>query len=68
MVIDKNKLIKVDDCDIVNGEFVVPDGVTAIAEGLFLDCKLLVSIVIPESVNSIGNVAFDICESLKNYV
>lgn len=31
MVIDKNKLIKVDDCDIVNGEFVVPDGVTAIA-------------------------------------
>lgn len=45
---------------------VIPEGVTAIMEYAFLNCKYLTSITIPESVTSLGNYCFQGCESLAS--
>lgn len=44
----------------------VPDGVTAIADRAFGDCRNLTSITLPVSVTSIGALAFAGCEGLKD--
>ena len=49
----------------LEGEFVVPDGVKSIAEGAFMYCSKLTSVVVPEGVVSIGDSAFDYCEKVK---
>ena len=51
--------------DIVNGSFVIPDGVTEIGNMAFSGCTSLESIIIPESVTEIGIEAFYGCSSLK---
>ena len=50
----------------VKGDFVIPYGVTGIANKAFSSCKDLKSLTIPGSVTSIGQSAFYDCTSLKN--
>lgn len=45
---------------------VIPQGVTAIEDWAFANCKSLQSIVIPEGVTSIGFGAFSGCENLQS--
>lgn len=46
--------------------YTIPDGVTEIGSGAFLDCTSLVSITIPNSVTKIGSDAFAGCSSLTS--
>ena len=68
MEIVNNVLVKVNDEDIKDGTFIIPDGVTSIGECAFRDCCLLKTITIPESVTSIGRGAFYNCYALKTIV
>jgi len=49
-----------------DSELVVPDGVFSIADGAFWGCKRITSVILPESVKSIGKDAFKDCINLKN--
>ncbi len=64
MVIENGILVRVQNSDIIGGEFEVPEGVTEIGEGAFLECSSLTEITIPESVTEIGRDAFYRCSSL----
>ena len=64
MKIRNNVLVMVADNDIVDGKFVVPEGVTGIGNDAFCGCKSLTEIHIPDRVTSIGDYAFYGCESL----
>jgi hypothetical protein len=44
----------------------IPDSVTSIAEGAFVECANLTSLTIPDSVTNIGNEAFQGCSSLAS--
>ena len=44
----------------------IPEGVTSIGNGAFLNCSSLTSITIPEGVTSIGDNAFEYCSSLTS--
>lgn len=48
-----------------DGMFDVPEGVTEIAEGAFMDCQSLSAISLPSTLTKIGNYAFKHCESLQ---
>lgn len=48
-----------------DGCYTLPDGVTAVADRAFSNCKGLLGIVFPESVISIGVFPFDNCKNLK---
>ena len=61
MVIVNNILIDGTQCE---GDVVIPDGVTGIADGAFADCTGLTSVTIPEGVVSIGKRAFAGCTGL----
>ncbi len=52
----------------VNGNVVIPDGVTNIAQKAFCNCGGLTSVTIPDSVKAIGNLAFSDCGGLTNVV
>ncbi|MCQ2234020.1 MAG: leucine-rich repeat domain-containing protein [Paludibacteraceae bacterium] len=52
--------------DYIEGEFVIPEGYTAIDEYAFFNCDSMTSIHIPDSVTSIGNYAFRLCSSLTS--
>ena len=49
----------------LEGEFTIPEGVTAIAPLAFKNCSQLESIVIPNSVRHIGHHAFEGCTAIK---
>ena len=46
---------------IKDGVCIIPDGVTVIKRGAFMNCSKLKSIVIPDSVKKIGEDAFKDC-------
>lgn len=48
------------------GEVTVPDGVTKIEKGAFIDCTNLTSVNMPKTVTKIGSWAFYGCTSLAN--
>ena len=66
MEIKDGGLVKVTDADIVNGEFIVPEGVTSIGDRAFEYCRDLINIIIPEGVTSIRDRAFEYCRNLTN--
>jgi hypothetical protein len=49
----------------VNGDVIIPDGVTSIGEAAFFTRWSLRSLTIPDSVTSIGEAAFLSCSALK---
>ena len=53
-------------CRGLDGEFVIPSGVTSISYSLFYECSSLDSIVIHSGVTSIGDSAFYGCSSLTS--
>ncbi len=48
------------------GEIIIPDGVTDIADSAFKQCKRITSVHIPDGVETIGSEAFWGCESLSS--
>ena len=52
----------------VEGEYPIPDGVSAIGAFAFYNCSLLTSITIPDSVTNIGDSAFSWCISLTSII
>ncbi len=66
MIIRDNVLVKVDDTDIENGSYTIPEGVTSIGTGAFNGSNRLTNITIPEGVISIGNGAFNECSWLRS--
>ncbi len=50
----------------IQGNFVMPDGVTKIPSYTFKNCTNLISVTIPDSVTSIGDYAFEDCSSLTS--
>ena len=49
-----------------SGSYTIPDGVSTIAQGAFVGCTQLSSIIIPASVSTIGVAAFTRCTSLTS--
>ena len=64
MIIEDNVLKKVEDSDIVDGVFAVPDGVTDIGENAFFKCTNLTEIRIPQKITKIRYDTFKGCSSL----
>lgn len=56
MKIVNGVLIKVYDVDIKDGTFIIPNGVNSISKLAFSDCYSLESIVLPDSLTSIGKI------------
>ena len=66
MQIEDNILIRVNNKEIQNGTFVIPDGIKEIGNFAFRDCINLRNIYIPNGVFSIGDHAFEFCENLES--
>jgi hypothetical protein len=49
-----------------DGEVVIPDGVTAIGDSAFWDCKSMEKVIIPYGVTTIGEAAFENCTNLRS--
>lgn len=50
----------------VEGDLIIPDGVTSIGNNIFRNCTGLTSVTIPNGVTSIGERAFSGCSSLTS--
>ena len=59
-----NVLKRVTDEDIIDGTFIIPDGITKLEQKAFKDCESLVNIIIPSSIKNVGQLAFFGCKSL----
>ena len=66
MKIENETLIKVDESDIINGTFKIPEGVRLIGDGAFNGCSSLTNIEFQEVVLFIGDGAFAGCSNLTN--
>ena len=66
MIIRDKFLVKVDNADIENGSFTIPESVTYIFRSAFANCSELTSITIPEGVTDIGMDAFANCSGLTS--
>jgi len=65
MVIENGILSNVTEEDIVNGTFIVPEGVTKIDNFAFRRLEELEKVVLPSTLTSIGENAFMSCKDLK---
>ena len=65
MKINTNILIKVNESDIKNGTFEIPDTVIGISDWAFQYSKKLQQIKIPDNVKFLGHGIFDNCVNLK---
>lgn len=59
-------LISVQDSDIKDGHFIIPQGINSIAEGAFLSRLPLITITIPQGIASIQKYTFAYCAKLKS--
>jgi len=59
----ENKIIQIEESDIVNGTFELPEGVTVIEDFACSDCTSLVKLL--DGITTVGNFAFADCFSLK---
>lgn len=66
MTINDGVLINVNNSDISNGTFIIPNSVKSIDDWAFAYCTSLTSVTIGNSVKSIGRGAFDLCSSLTS--
>lgn len=48
------------------GNYIIPDSITAIPDSAFFNCNKITSIVIPKSVTQIGNLSFSGCDALES--
>ena len=64
---DENERAFVHCPENLEGEYTIPEGVTAIAPLAFKNCTLLQSIVIPNSVKHIGHHAFEGCTAIEEF-
>ena len=62
---DKTRIITYSK-DKIQPEYSIPEGVTSIGYGAFMNCFSLTSITIPDSITSIEIWAFDYCECLTD--
>jgi hypothetical protein len=62
---DKTTLLKVDNNDLINGTFIIPEGVTTIGGCAFAYCNTLTQVIIPDEVTTIGVFAFLSCSALS---
>jgi len=53
---------------VVSGNFTIPNSVTSIGVGAFIECTGLTSITIPSSVTSIGGLTFAGCAGLTSII
>ena len=63
---DGRKLLKAP--YVLNGTYSIKKGVSIICDKVFIYCKFLNSLVIPDSVTRIGDYAFCDCSSLRSLV
>ena len=68
MKINTNILIKVDESDIKNGTFEIPETVIGISDWAFQYSKKLQKIKIPDNVKFLGHGIFDNCINLKEVI
>ncbi len=65
MRIENGCLVEVSESDIIDGKFIIPEGVTSIGRAAFWKCSGLEEITIPVSVSKIGGSAFLGCTGLE---
>lgn len=68
MKVKNNILIKVENSDIKNGQFVFPEGISSIGNSAFYQCSDLISIIIPKGVTYIDFGAFSDCTGLTSII
>ena len=62
--IENGILVSVDNEDIIDGKFIIPEEVTSIGQRAFFRCSSLAKIEIPKNVTRIGQDAFRNCSNL----
>lgn len=64
-IINDNKLIKFDERDLVNGEYIVPTTITIIGDNAFKGCKNLKVIHLHNNIQELGDATFSLCTNLQ---
>ena len=64
MKVKNNILLRVENSDIINGTFKIPNNITIIADHCFGNLVYLNEISIPQNVTEIQSYAFEKCPSL----
>lgn len=67
-IIKGGVLKKVNDSEIINGEYMIPERITSIGGEAFKNCYSLKKITIPKGVTSIGESAFRSCIGLQEII